>query len=161
MSALIRRSCNGVFFGASGIQFRSKARPLLAACSRKTIDLGNNNDRAIIHTSANLSAALTRGKNYTKHWFNERAVAIGLLGCVPVAMAFPGAPVDYALGVLIPFHNYWGLHHIILDYVPRGIPLKAVEYLSMGALAVQLAGFAYINYKDVGICKLIALTLSL
>ena len=54
-----------------------------------------------------------------------------------------------------------GLHHIIVDYVPRGGPLKFAELLTKGAFGVQVAGLAYINYKDVGICKLIALTLGL
>ena len=50
---------------------------------------------------------MTRGSNYTKHWFDERAVAIGMLACVPIGIVYPCAAVNYALGIMIPLHNYW------------------------------------------------------
>ena len=57
--------------------------------------------------STSFSCLVTRGKNYTKHWFDERAVAVGMLACVPIGIVYPCAAVNYALGVMIPLHNYW------------------------------------------------------
>eukprot|EP00795_Rhopilema_esculentum_P016279 gene16279-7663_t len=136
---LLRNSCRGLLFGGRGsLTLRSKAIPLLAAIGQK----------------------MTRGSNYTKHWFDERAVAIGLLACIPVGIVYPCAPVDYALGVLVPVHNYWGIHHVIIDYCPRSA-LTIVELMWKALFAVQLGGLAYINYYDVGICKLVAMTLGI
>lgn len=62
--------------------------------------------------------------------------------------------------------NYWpfifsrGIHHVIVDYCPKAAQ-GLVELMWKALFAVQLGGLAYINYYDVGVCKLVALTLSL
>ena len=53
-----------------------------------------------------------------------------------------------------------GIHHVIIDYCPRSA-LTIVELMWKALFAVQLGGLAYINYYDVGICKLVAMTLGI
>ena len=52
-----------------------------------------------------------------------------------------------------------GIHHVIVDYVPK-VAQPIVDLFWKGLFLVQLGGLAYINYYDVGICKLVALTLN-
>ena len=45
----------------------------------------------------------------SRHWAIERGLATASLVLVPAAVFVPSAPVDYALGVVLPLHAYYGL----------------------------------------------------
>ena len=42
-----------------------------------------------------------------KHWRNEKIITVGLLGLIPLGLAYPNAVVDYGLAVAIPLHGHW------------------------------------------------------
>ena len=65
-----------------------------------------------------------------------------------------------ALYILIYIFHCRGIHHVIVDYCPK-IAQPIVDLMWKALFLVQLGGLAYINYYDVGICKLVALTLNI
>ena len=42
-----------------------------------------------------------------KHWKSEKLLSVGLLGLLPAAIIMPCMPLDLAVAVALPIHNYW------------------------------------------------------
>ena len=69
----------------------------------------------VIRTSATASAAagahageVAAKGHFSRHWYFERGLAVALLTLIPAAVFVPSAPVDYAIGVVVPIHAYLG-----------------------------------------------------
>ena len=62
-----------------------------------------------------LTATATGGAG--KHWRNEKVFTVGLLGLIPLGLAYPNAVVDYGLAVAIPLHGHWSVGASIHMYV--------------------------------------------
>ena len=57
-----------------------------------------------------------------------------------------------ALAVAIPVHNHMGFDVVITDYL-HGAPNKAARAVNWGIGVATMAGLAYFNVNDVGICE--------
>lgn len=43
----------------------------------------------------------------TRHWINERVVAVALLPVIPIALAFPNPALDNLLITSVVLHTHW------------------------------------------------------
>lgn len=90
-------------------------------------------------------------------WQAERALSIGMLGIVPVALVFPSQAADYLLAVSIVMHSHWGLEAIVTDYVRESVFGNVLPKAAHGLLllfsAATLAGLCMMAYKDQGLGK--------
>lgn len=113
--------------------------------------------RSILHTSGRNKQQLfeleKNRKEGTTHWFNERVVAVALLGLIPAAYVYPHIAIDHAFAVLLPLHSYWGVDAIIGDYLWRPIvPALKIGWLLLCVLSG--VGLVCLNVNDVGVTKL-------
>uniref|UniRef100_A0A4X2LN83 Succinate dehydrogenase [ubiquinone] cytochrome b small subunit n=1 Tax=Vombatus ursinus TaxID=29139 RepID=A0A4X2LN83_VOMUR len=95
------------------------------------------------------------------HWTSERAVSVLLLGLLPAAYLYPSSVVDYSLAAVLTLHSHWGLGQVITDYVHEDKLVKGANASLLMLSAVTFAGLCYFNYRDVGICKAVAMLWSL
>jgi len=97
--------------------------------------------------------------NHSHIWTAERFLSAGLVGLLPLSLAFPNPALDYALALALTAHVHWGVEAIVVDYVrPNvvGATLSRVAVASVYALSVlTLGGLFYFNYSDVGLCQAI------
>ncbi|KAH0623339.1 hypothetical protein JD844_031561, partial [Phrynosoma platyrhinos] len=106
-----------------------------------------------------LSAAGSKAASL--HWTGERAVSVLLLGLLPAAYLYPGPVMDYSLAATLTLHGHWGLGQVVTDYVHGETSIKLAN-TSLYLLSVfTFAGLCYFNYRDVGICKAVAMLWSL
>eukprot|EP00118_Oscarella_pearsei_P025981 m.309156 g.309156 ORF g.309156 m.309156 type:complete len:180 (+) comp45644_c0_seq1:24-563(+) len=126
--------------------------------------------RPVIYSGSQRMAAtatVEKEKSAVSHWTAERVVAVAQIGFVGSAFMIGSHPiVDWGLAVTIPLHSYWGLGSIITDYtrkifgnhVANVDRLKdAIKSVWAGFSLLSFAGFAYLNYYDVGISKAVYL----
>ena len=60
--------------------------------------------------------------------FKERGVAVAALGSFVGAVAFPGTFIlDQVVAVTFIAHGYWGVDHMIGDYVPLLAPVAVAK----------------------------------
>lgn len=88
-------------------------------------------------------------------WQAERALAVGLLGIVPLSLLVPSQASDYLVSLAIVMHFHWGLEAIVTDYVRESLFGKAIPKAAHVALllfsAATLAGLFMMAYKEQGI----------
>jgi len=118
-------------------------------CNRQPI----NNIRPISISPIRQSAA----GNHVALWQAERLLSLGLLGIVPISLAFPSQTADYLLAVSIVMHAHWGLEAIVTDYVRESVFGSVLPKAAHGLLllfsAVTLAGLFMMAYNDHGLGK--------
>lgn len=93
--------------------------------------------------------------SHDKLWTAERLVSVGLLGIIPLGIAFPSQPVDAVMAVSVMMHQYWGLEAVVTDYVRAAIFGDVIPKIAHGLLilltASTLGGLFYFIYNDIGI----------
>ncbi|XP_054720181.1 succinate dehydrogenase [ubiquinone] cytochrome b small subunit, mitochondrial-like [Uloborus diversus] len=99
--------------------------------------------------------------NHSKTWTAERFLAAGLLGVVPLSIAYPNPVLDYSVALALTAHVHWGFEAIAEDYArPQmvGAALSKAAMALVYALSVfTLGGLFYFNYSDVGLGQAIRL----
>lgn len=102
---------------------------------------------------------LSSSGNHVALWTAERVISLGLLGIVPVSLAFPSQAGDAILALSMVMHAHWGLEAVVTDYVRESIFGNVVPKAAHGLLilfsAATLAGLFMMVYNDVGIAKTI------
>ena len=103
------------------------------------------------------SSSPPKGKTHgSYHWIFEKLVTVSLVGLIPAAFMVPHPGIDYALGVLLPFHCHMGFMQVITDYLPkRKFPI--FYFISSNGLRLAtlltLYGLYLLNSEDIGITK--------
>jgi len=95
------------------------------------------------------------------HWTGERMLSVFLLGMAPAAYLYPGPAVDYAVAAALTLHGHWGIGQVLTDYVHGEAKIKLANASLFTLSMVTFSGLCYFNYKDVGICKAIAMLWSI
>ncbi|ELT94758.1 hypothetical protein CAPTEDRAFT_158925 [Capitella teleta] len=86
----------------------------------------------------------------TKHWVNERVIAVALLPIIPVALAFPNAVLDNVLVASVMLHTHWRLSGVVGDYIHGPIMPKICKPAVLVVSICALGGLLYFNYTDIG-----------
>ncbi|XP_047373178.1 succinate dehydrogenase [ubiquinone] cytochrome b small subunit, mitochondrial isoform X1 [Sciurus carolinensis] len=107
-----------------------------------------------IHLSPN---RLSSSKAASLHWTSERVVSVLLLGLLPAAYLNPCSAMDYSLAAVLTLHSHWGLGQVVTDYIHGDASQKAAKAGLLALSALAFAGLCYFNYRDVGICKAVAM----
>lgn len=111
-----------------------------------------------VHSSANRKAELELSPSQpSTHWKGERYVSVALLSLIPAGIIYPSAAVDWALAVVIPLHNHWGVGQVLTDYIHGSTLPKVSKGIWLAVSILQFIGLCYFNYADVGICKAISM----
>lgn len=109
-------------------------------------------------TSHNASAAHAE-HSHSFIWTVERFMSAGLIGLLPLSLAFPNPGLDYALALALTAHVHWGIEAIVVDYVRPsivGAALSRAAVAGVYALSIlTLGGLFYFNYSDVGLSQAI------
>ncbi|KAL2094962.1 hypothetical protein ACEWY4_009681 [Coilia grayii] len=111
------------------------------------------------HASSSHSAVSSKAASM--HWTGERVLSVFLLGMAPAAYLYPGPAVDYAVAAALTLHGHWGIGQVLTDYVHGETKVKLANAGLYTLSMVTFAGLCYFNYKDVGICKAIAMLWSI
>ncbi|XP_062392289.1 succinate dehydrogenase [ubiquinone] cytochrome b small subunit A, mitochondrial [Sardina pilchardus] len=129
-------------------------RELLACRALREKDSMQVQVHASSHSAASAKAA-------SMHWTGERLLSVVLLGMVPAAYLYPGPAVDYTVAAALTLHGHWGIGQVLTDYVHGETKIKLANAGLYTLSMVTFAGLCYFNYKDVGICKAIAMLWSI
>ncbi|ELU00511.1 hypothetical protein CAPTEDRAFT_21776 [Capitella teleta] len=86
----------------------------------------------------------------TRHWVNERVVAVALLPVIPIALAFPNPALDNLLITSVVLHTHWRLSGVVGDYVHGPIMPKICKPIVAVISACALGALLYFNYTDIG-----------
>ncbi|XP_058443676.1 succinate dehydrogenase [ubiquinone] cytochrome b small subunit, mitochondrial [Malaya genurostris] len=128
-------------------------RSLLLVTPKTVPALLNGPVRQFTATAVRRSAA----GNHVAIWSGERALAIGMLGIIPVAIAFPSQAGDALMAIAMVMHQHWGLEAIVTDYVRPILFGNLVPKLAHGLLLVvsvaTLGGLFYFIHNDIGIAN--------
>lgn len=98
---------------------------------------------------------LSGAHDHSKIWLLEKAVSVGLLAVIPLALAYPNPVLDYVLALSFIVHIHWGFEALVVDYIRPSlfgpvIPKVALATLYLVSI-MALAGLFYLNYSDVGL----------
>ncbi|XP_029213546.2 succinate dehydrogenase [ubiquinone] cytochrome b small subunit A, mitochondrial-like [Acropora millepora] len=111
-----------------------------------------------IHSSANHNTELEIAPSQpSSHWKFERYVSVAMLTLIPTGIIYPSAAVDWALAVVVPIHNHWGVGQVLTDYIHGSTMPKLAKGLWLAVSILQFIGLCYFNYTDVGICKAVCM----
>ncbi|PFX26790.1 succinate dehydrogenase [ubiquinone] cytochrome b small subunit A, mitochondrial-like [Stylophora pistillata] len=111
-----------------------------------------------VHSSANRKAELEISPSQpSAHWKGERFVSVALLTLIPTGIIYPSAVVDWALAVVVPLHNHWGVGQVLTDYIHGSSMPKVAKGIWLAVSILQFIGLCYFNYADVGICKAVSM----
>ncbi|XP_058819251.1 succinate dehydrogenase [ubiquinone] cytochrome b small subunit, mitochondrial [Topomyia yanbarensis] len=95
--------------------------------------------------------------NHVTVWSAERALALGMLGIIPVGLMFPSQAGDAIMAVSMVMHFHWGLEAIVVDYVRPILFGNVIPKLAQGMLLVvsvaTLGGLFYFIHNDIGIAN--------
>lgn len=97
--------------------------------------------------------------NHVTLWNAERALAVTMLGVLPIGLMFPSQAGDALMAVSVVMHMHWGLEAIVTDYVRPILFGTTVPKVAHGMLllvsATTLAGLFYFIHNDIGISNTI------
>ncbi|XP_063059566.1 succinate dehydrogenase [ubiquinone] cytochrome b small subunit A, mitochondrial [Engraulis encrasicolus] len=113
--------------------------------------------QCVAHSHAASHSAAQGSKAASMHWTGERVLSVVLLGMAPAAYLSPGPAVDFAVAAALTLHGHWGIGQVLTDYVHGETKIKLANAGLYTLSMVTFAGLCYFNYKDVGICKAIAM----
>jgi len=150
-----------VLFSTSGRslgQLNSRLIKPSSFCLTNTVSRKN-----VLHTSSTSQQLFTvpmNRKEGASHWFAERGLSVALLVLLPVGCIYPHPLIDWSLAPALSLHTYWGVNAIIADYTPPVIA-PAAKFGWKAASVLGFAGLLYINFNDVGLCKILQMMLKL
>ncbi|XP_035216040.1 succinate dehydrogenase [ubiquinone] cytochrome b small subunit, mitochondrial-like [Stegodyphus dumicola] len=134
-------------------------RKNLISFSRNIVPYSVLSSNLLAKVQINTAASAHSDHNHSKIWTAERFLSAGLVGLLPLSLAYPAPALDYALAVALTAHVHWGIEAIAVDYVRPSI---VGATLSKAAVAVvyslsvfMLGGLFYFNYNDIGLCQAI------
>ncbi|XP_068685238.1 succinate dehydrogenase [ubiquinone] cytochrome b small subunit A, mitochondrial-like [Montipora foliosa] len=111
-----------------------------------------------VHSSANRKTELEIAPSQpSSHWKFERYFSVALVTLIPTGIIYPSAAVDWALAVVVPIHNHWGVGQVLTDYIHGSTMPKLAKGLWLAVSVLQFIGLCYFNYSDVGICKAVSM----
>eukprot|EP00735_Rhodelphis_limneticus_P006221 TRINITY_DN1859_c0_g1::TRINITY_DN1859_c0_g1_i1::g.14097::m.14097 TRINITY_DN1859_c0_g1::TRINITY_DN1859_c0_g1_i1::g.14097 ORF type:complete len:151 (+),score=37.05,sp/Q5RC29/DHSD_PONAB/35.62/1e-07,CybS/PF05328.7/1.4e-16 TRINITY_DN1859_c0_g1_i1:53-454(+) len=82
--------------------------------------------------------------------FHTSSVALAVFVPYAVIASSPCKPVDTALGLLLPFHGYYGVSAVISDYVPKA-QRPAARAVALGVTALSTLGLLKLNLAGPGL----------
>jgi len=66
--------------------------------------------------------------------------------------SFLNMPLDILIGFAVPFHVWYGVHHVAEDYVPKSY-LPATNVLLYLITAIAVLGLLNLNFRGDGIIE--------
>ncbi|XP_015925357.1 succinate dehydrogenase [ubiquinone] cytochrome b small subunit 2 [Parasteatoda tepidariorum] len=131
--------------------FRTSWTPIHSSSSHKQCL------QSSLQSSLTSVRAMSSDHSHSKIWTIERFLSAGLIGLLPLSLAYPNPALDYALALALVVHVHWGVEAIAVDYLRPsvvGATLAKASVLGVYALSViTLGGLFYFNYNDVGLCQ--------
>lgn len=98
---------------------------------------------------------LSGAHDHSKIWLLEKAVSVGLLAVIPLALVYPNPVLDYVLALSLIVHIHWGFEALVVDYIRPSLFGAAIPKVALASLYIvsimALAGLFYLNYSDVGL----------
>lgn len=151
--------CARLGFRISRPLARSLGRPVFAPSSISSCPrVQSVFFKKTIHSSANHNTELEIAPSQpSSHWKFERYVSVAMLTLIPTGIVYPSAAVDWALAVVVPIHNHWGVGQVLTDYIHGSTMPKLAKGLWLAVSILQFIGLCYFNYTDVGICKAVCM----
>lgn len=105
--------------------------------------------------------------NGLKHWKLERLTILAIIGALITAGNSYSIIPDTVLAFMVPLHTFWylkcifyllcyfrGVNSILLDYVPTRMIKTALNSWKVISV-IHLLGLLWLNFRDIGISKLI------